>query len=289
MAQSKVFIGAWQRKKYIGAWQEQAAAVSEEIVPYPIYFFTQSYTYKFDAVASVLVGTPQSGHPAADAVDYDKSTYCEIAHANPEMKFDLGAAYEIDSIWFKSDNIATYTVYHSDNGTSWTQADDTTTGNADGINYSFAFTAATKRYWRILVNSKTAGGSNVKFYEVMLMKQRLVLNTLPAMPARVEMPSHDRIGGAYQLGDGQMTSFAGDRIFDDIEMTFDRLDITARGNLYTLFSTPVIRPLLTIWADWENYPEKMLRVIWGDKSFPLVYQDGWRGAGFAGRLLFEEY
>ena len=254
-----------------------------------VVFLSESYTYKPDAVASTP-GTSFGTNTPGKAVDYDKdSTYWETTDAAPSIKIDLGVAYEVDSLWFKSYNVSKYRLYYSSDDIAYFAAFAEQDGNANGVDFLFSFTAQTKRYWRLDITQETAPGENTLIYEIMLMEHRLTLNhTDESLPSRADVVQNDRIGGNYQLSDGSATSYAGQRIFVDIVMEFDYTPKANRDNLYDLFLNPYIRPPLTIYPN-DEYPEGIFAVIWKSTIFNLVYTIGYKGSGFSGRLEFLEH
>lgn len=253
-----------------------------------VVFFSESYSYKPDAVASTA-GTSVGANTPDKAVDYDKATFWETTDAAPSIKIDLGAAYEIDSLWFKSDNVSKYRLYYSADDIAYFAAFAEQDGNANGINSVFSFTAQTKRYWRLDITQETVVGTNTLIYDIMLMEHRLTLqNSDQSLPAKIDIRPNDRIGGSYQLADGAAASFSGQTIFADITMDFEYTPKANRDNLYNLFSSPAIRPLLTIYPD-DEYPEGIYRVIWKSTLFDFVYSISYKGSGFSGQIAFLEY
>ena len=227
-------------------------------------------------------------HTPDYAIDNDQMTYWETTDASPQLKVDLGVAQAVDSIWFKSANVAKYRLYYSTDDILYTAAHAEQDGNANGYNFDFEFTPQTARYWRLDITQELVGGNNTLIYEVLLMEHRLTLDDDDSWPSRVEVIPTDRIGGSYVLADGSITSFAGDRARVDIEMFFEYTPFANRNNLYDLYSTPTLRPTLTIFPD-DNYPQGIYQVIWQNIDFPLVYQISYKGAGFGGSLKFQEW
>lgn len=254
-----------------------------------IYFFTHNYAYDADAVASTP-GSSVGGHTPDQAIDNHQATYWETIDAAPQLKIDMGAAQTIDSLWFKSANVAKYRLYYSTDGITYTAAHAEQDGNANGYNWHFSFTpgGTLARYWRLDITQELVGGNNTLIYEILLMQHRLTLDDDDSWPSRVEVIPTDRAGGSYALADGSVTSFVGDRARVDIEMTFEYTPLAERDNLYTLYSTPTLRPTLTIFPD-DNYQQGIYQVIWQSIDFPLVYQMGYKGSGFGGMLKFQEW
>lgn len=257
-----------------------------------IYFFTESYTYKVSAVATSSGGNDIAGHLPNDGIDYDVDSYWENDAALPILKIDLGAAYTVDSLWFKHANIDTYTLYYSTDDIVYNAIADGTTGSGESAKWLFTFTAQTAQYWRFNVTAKVGGG-NTKVYEILLMEQRLAIDDELNVPAMVNIIPEDKAGGGYQMADGSYSTYAGERSFVGISMKFQYTPKANRDNLHNLFSydaagNPVLRSLLVIFPD-DEYPEKIYRVLWKSTKFPLVYQIGYKGSGFGGTLDFQEY
>ncbi len=257
-----------------------------------LYFFSESYTHKPDAVATSSGGSDVTGHPPSHAIDYDMNTYWENDAALPVLKIDLGAAYTIDSVWLKHDNISTYTLYYSTDDTSYYAVSGGTAGSGGAARWLFAFTQQTARYWRLNVTAKVGGG-NAKVYDVLLMERRLAVTDMQNMPADIRVVPNDRAGGGYQMADGSFTTYSGERAYVDMEIEYQYTPKSNRDSLYALFSTCAngnydIRSPLVIFPDQE-YPEEIYRVLWGDARFPLTYQIGYKGSGFGGVLKFQEY
>ena len=253
-----------------------------------VVFLSESYSYKPDAVASTA-GTSVGANTPDLAIDYDKATYWETTDAAPSIKIDLGAAYEMDSLWFKSSNVAKYRLFYSADDIAYFAAFAEQDGNASGYNYQFSFSAQTKRYWRLDITQEVVVGTNTLIHEVMLMEHRLTLqNSDQSLPAKIDVRPNDRIGGNYQLADGAATSFSGQTIFADITMDFEYTPKANHDNLYALFSSPAIRPPLTIYPD-DEYPEGIYRVIWKSTLFDFVYSIAYKRSGFSGAITFLEY
>ncbi|MHC4395659.1 MAG: discoidin domain-containing protein [Planctomycetota bacterium] len=253
-----------------------------------VYFFSESYTYKPDVVLSTTSITVGS-NVKENTIDYDKESYWETTDPFLYLEIDLGAVFTIDSLWFKSYNVAEYRLYYSDDGIVYTPAFSALSGNANGINLFVSFAARTKRYWRFNVTQETTPAENTLIYEIMLLEHRLTLQTSDqSLPAKINVRPNDRRGGSYQLTDGAATSFAGQTIFVDIALDFEYTPKANRDNLYNLFSNPYIRPPLTIYPD-DEYPEGIYRVIWKSTLFDFIYSSSYKGSGFSGQIAVEEY
>lgn len=258
-----------------------------------IRFFTESYTYKSAAVAdSGGIGNDIAGHPCADAFDYDKDSYWENDAAAPQFDIDLGAAYEIDSMFLWHFNIDTYTLYYSTDDIVYNAIVDGTDADYPGLLYKMSFTSQTARYWRVIVSAK-AGPGNIKFYEFMLMNHELVLGAGGAaveLPRMMDVIVSDKSGGSYSMADGSLSSYSGEKLFVNVDMHFTFLPKTQRDSLYALFTvSDVIRPPLVIYPDETEYPDNVYRVLWVDEDFPLKYQVSLKMSGFRGTLKFQEY
>lgn len=253
-----------------------------------IYFFTESYTYKPDVSVSDAGGSTIAGREEEFAVDYDQASWWENDGATPDLIIDLGAAYLIDSLWFLQYNISSFTLWHSDDGAIWTEVVDAgKTDAGNDVYFYFAFTEQTKRYWKISVAGKDSGGENVKIFEVMLMYQRLVLDD-EAAPKIPMVTRKDRTGGSYTMVDGSEQSYSGDYAFADIRMEWEFLAEAEHNSLYLIYSSPMIRPALTI-LPREDFPEQIFRCVWGSTDFDFQYTIAYGGAGFSGTLEWREY
>ena len=252
------------------------------------YFFSESYTYKHNASASVTGGTPVAGHPASDAIDYDKASYCETDGDTPSLIIDLGASRTIDSLWLKHSNISTFALYHSANGSDWTvcSGGDGIVDKGSGIFWYFAFTEQTKRYWKIAVTAKVGAG-NVLFYEAMLMESKLLLEDEVDLPSKVKVDKLDTIGGSYIMADGGPVSYSGQKAYASITVMFEYTPQANKDAAEALFESP-LRQALSILPD-DEYPERIFRVIWNDTEFNLNSSIGYTGSGFSGDLEFQEY
>lgn len=252
-----------------------------------IYLLTRNYAYDDVSVASTP-GTSVGANTPDLAIDRDHDTYWETVDALPQLVIDLGSAITIDSLWFKhSANVVQYRVYHSPDDIVYTAVDVAQAAEADGYTPYFEFTPATRRYWRIDVTSKTAG--NTLIYEALLMEHRLTLTGDTSLPAQVHRKPTDRIGGSYPLANGTVTSYAGSKVYQEVSMQFSNTPQANRDNLYGLFSTPTIRPALTIYPEHAEYPGEILQVVWKSIEFGLVYVASYKGEGFSGTLEFSEY
>jgi len=254
-----------------------------------IYFFTESYTYEDDVSITSDNGNDIAGHLPALVNDYDKDTYWENDGALPDLIIDLGVIQDIDSLWFKHDNIDTFELYYSDTGLAldWTlQADTNRSAESSSIFWQFDFTLRSKRYWKISVTAKLGGG-NIKIYELMLMEQRLELTDETA-PVMAVMTPQDVMGGSYEMADGSTKSYSGDVVHANIKMSFVYASEADRNNLYDLYSTPRLRPALVILPD-DDFPENIFRCIWVSENFPFKHTIPYKGSGFSGDLEWQEY
>jgi hypothetical protein len=251
------------------------------------YFFTRSYTYESGVIATSLVGATPAAHPASHALDYNKDSYWENDHASAELKIDLGVARTIDSLWMKHYNIDLFSLYHSPDGTNWTQVNDGTAGELTGYDWLFSFTAQTKRYWKIIITQRLIA-ANIRIYEVMLMQLRLNMTAEANLPSDVTVTPIDRKGGSYGMASGSAASFGGQFIKADIELVWDSTPSANYENLYLLYSTPVIRPNMTL-IPTEARMYQIYRVLWKDKDFPFKQPIPYTDSGYSGTLRFMEY
>lgn len=252
-----------------------------------IYFFTSPYNYESNVTMSSAGGTDDIAHPPEKAIDSDKLTYWENDGANPDLIINLGSSRDIDSLWFKHYNIDTFNLYYSDDGAIWDlQATTNRVAKGTDIFWQFDFTLRTKQYWKISVTAKLGGG-NVKIYELMLMKQRLTLGDDEA-PAMVTMAPQDMIGGSYEMADGSTKSYSGNFVHTNIKMEFKYAIDAVRDNLCNLYSTPLVRPPITILPD-DDYAENIYRCIWKSTDFPFRYTIPYKGSGWTGNLEWQEY
>ena len=258
-----------------------------------VYLFSESYTYKPDAVATSSGGNDIAGHLPADSIDYDMNSYWENDAALPVLKIDLGAAtYAIDSLWFKHSNIDTYTLEHSPDDIVYTAVADGDAGSGGSSQWLTEFTEQTKRYWKLSVTAKVGGG-NTYIYDIMLMKMRLAITDPDNMPAMITVVPGDRSGGSYELANGALTSYSGEKTHVGIDLSFTYTPKANRDNLLALYNTDAdgnanLRSSLVIFPDSE-YPDDIYRVLWSDTNFPLTYQIGYKLSGWKGTLKFQEY
>lgn len=256
-----------------------------------VVFLSESYTYKPDAEASTD-GTSVDDNTPDLATDYDKdTTFWETTDVAPSIKIDLGAAYEIDSLWFKSENVSKYQLYYSEDDISYFAAFDEQDGNADGVDFLFSFTAQTEQYWRLDITEEIVVGTNTLIYEIMLMEHRLTLNHIDeSLPSMVSVhPTDDRIGGGYILADGSATTYSATKEYVDIKLDFEYTPKANRDAIYELFSLPTLRPPLTIYPIPDEYPEWIYRVVWGNTKFPFSHTIPYRGSGWSGQVEFKSY
>ena len=252
-----------------------------------IYFFTRSYTYDTDAVASTS-GTSVGVNLPALAIDKDQSTYWETTDAAPALKIDLSEAQTIDSLWFKSSNVSKYRLYYSTDDIVYNAA-FAEQNSLNGVDYQIELTPRTARYWRLDVTEEDVVGTNTIIYEVLLMEHRLTLDGYDSHPSKLNIMQRDRIGGAYNLADGSATSYSGEKAYTELEFTFSFTPQANRDNLYDLYSTPTLRPSMTIYPEPDAYSSGIYQVVWADTDFNLVYAIGYTGSGFNGNLRFSEY
>ena len=259
-----------------------------------IRFFSECYTYKPGVTADNNgVGNDTVGHPPKDAFDYDRESYWENDAPAPQFDIDLGAAYSIDSFFIWHFNIDLYTLYYSFNGIAYFGVADGTDEDYPGMKYKMQFTPQEARYWRVIVTAK-AGAGDIKFYELMLMHHERVLGAGGAtseLPAMMDVIHSDKAGGSYEMADGSLSSYSGERVFVNIDIRFAYLPKTQRTSLHSLFlgAEGTFRPPLVIYPDETEFPDDLYRVLWVDKNFPLKYQVGYKLSGWKGTLRFQEY
>ncbi len=250
-----------------------------------VYFFSKSWTYESNVSASSSGGTDV--YSPSEAIDYDMLSYWENDGATPSLIVDLGTTRAIDSLFLKEANITTFKLYHSPNGTDWTEVTDgTKTEKESDIWWWLEFTEVTKRYWKVEVTTKGAG--NVKVYELMLMEMRLALTDTEDLPSMVVISPKDTIGGSYGLVDGSVTSYAGTKTYADISIEFQNIPSDAYDNLYELFTTPSLRYPLVVIPD-DDKPSYIYRCIWADEDFNLKYNQALKLSGFDGSINLTEY
>lgn len=245
-------------------------------------FFSKPYTYESGVSVSSTGGSTVSGHPETDAIDNDKSSYWENDGATPSFIVDLGVARTIDCLYMKSSQILTFALYHSDNGSSWTQVTDGDLSEEEtGIFWLFDFTEVSKRYWKVEVLTKDSG--NVRIYELMLFEGKFTLADDVGI-----VKFKDTIGVSYLMADGASQTASGLRLYAHTALRLQNISKSDRDNLFTLFSLPTPRYPLAILPD-DNYPEGVYRVTWGIEDFPLEYSNQYTGSGFSGTFEFREY
>jgi len=251
------------------------------------YIFLDAYSYLSDAAASTP-GTSVSTNTPDKANDYLWNTYWETSDGAPQLKIDLVAAYEVDSLWFQhSTNVNEYRLYHSDDDAVYTAVDVAQVADVAGYTY-YDFTGATHRYWRLDITNKDAG--NVTITECMLMLHQLTLSaTDDSQPSRIDMNVEDRGGASYFLADGTAISYTGstERGKATLTLSFVQTPEANRNSLKDSYEGPPIRLPLVIYPDTE-FPSEIFRVIWQTPMFPLRYTQSFKGAGFSGELKFSE-
>ena len=253
-----------------------------------VFIFTRPYTYDSGVVATAVGGTTDPDHPESHAIDHNDNTYWENDAVAPQFDIDLGAAHTIDSFYIRHFNIDLYTLYWSTDDITYTSVSFGTAGSGGTSKWLLEFITKTARYWRIIVTAKVGGG-DTKFFEVMLMEHRLSLDDDDSYPAMVDVQDSDRSGGSYELANGAYTTYAGEELFADIEIAFDKITQATRDSLYSLFTTPDFRPPLIIFPAHAEYPDEIFRVLWEDVTFPLTYDKSLKLTGFSGVFRFKEY
>ncbi len=252
-----------------------------------VYFFNKSWTYERAVVASSSGGTDV--YSPSKAIDYNRLTWWESDGATPSLIIDLLTPRTIDSLFLHEDMITTFKLYHSANGSDWTEVTDIgLTEKQAGIWWWFGFTEVSKRYWKISVTAK--GMSNVKVYELMLMELKLTLGASDELelPEMIISTPTDKIGGSYPLVDGSTTSYAGSKDYAEITIEFKNVSATVRDNLYSLYTTPTLRYPLVILPD-DDSPSYIYRCVWQDTGFNFGYSQSLKLSGFDGTLKFMEY
>ena len=248
------------------------------------YFFTESYTYREDVIATSSGGTDIQ--PPASAIDYDQATYWESDGATPSFIIDLGVARQIDSLFLLESMITTFKLYYSHNNTNWTEVTDgTKTEISADVWWWFSFTSVSRRYWKIEVLTKGVGNVRIKEFMLFVMKVHLAENDGVGM---VNVVPDDPIGGSYLMSNGTTQSFAGSKEYQTIDFSFNYTTLTIKNLLYALYNTPTLRNPVVIIPD-EDEPSKIYRCIWNMTKFEFVYQTSMRLAGYSGSLSFTEY
>jgi hypothetical protein len=242
------------------------------------YLFTRNYVQDDGVVASTPGSSVGTNTPDL-AIDYDRSTGWETVDALPQLKIDLGAAYLIDSVWFRGANVANWRLYYSTDDISYSAAHANQTGNSDGYNRDVGFTAQSARYWRLDVTTEVSAGVNSIIYEIMLME--LEITYLDGQAIGNFTPSfNDRGGGTYDLANGGMKTFSGMTGIKqayNVELTFVPQSV-ADDHRDLIDNSGNARPIVSAMLEPDNF-NRTFEMIFEPIAFEYPFETQYEGAG----------
>jgi len=257
-----------------------------------IYFLTRSYSYDDDVVASTP-GTSEGTNLPANAVDEKEASYWETADSVPaRLAIDLGAAREITGLWFKHSNVSKYELYRSSNGVDYTQVGAEQDAQSSAVGYWILVPSTTYRYYRLDITEKVGVG-NILIYELMLMNSLLTLDNDDLYPSQMVRRKVDRMGGTYELADGSITSYSGERHYEEVDLIYRNSPKSTRDALYSVFyeesnGSAIIRPKITLFLEADAFPGEIFQGVWENIDFPMTYTGSIIQAGFSGTFKFAE-
>lgn len=248
-------------------------------------FFTESHTYKLGANAT---GTGVGGNLAPNAIDYNRDTYWESAAAEPHLTIDLITAETIDSVWFYSENVSQWRLSHSDDNVVFTLAVSPQAVVDPAYNFRGAFTAATKRYWRLDVTQEVTPANNTKIYEVFLMSQHLDLGESDDLPADWRLTLGEINAGGYRLNSGNLAAYNGvsNRPKAQLDIDFEGHSDAVRSAIRSAWESQR-RTAWTVFPEPIRYPADCFQMICAsDFNLSYSYQSVLSGSRW--NMVFEE-
>ena len=217
--------------------------------------------------------------------DLDFTSFASDSDTDIEVTFDLGSSKNIDSFWFKSDNVSEYEISYGNNTSSLTLL-DTYNGNDDGINYLFDFTSQSARYWSLVVSSKIVSTNAVKFFEIMFMRQTFEIDDVNDFPNDIGFGTKIHGGNSYRLANGELVSYQGiTKPIPMINVEWQLVDLSLRNSLNFLWRTAV-QPTLLLLPETDK-PENIFLVRWKN-NFVNDYSGETIGMGFNVKAEFEQ-
>ena len=217
--------------------------------------------------------------------DLDATSFASDSDSDIEITFDLGSSKNIDSFWFKSDNVSEYEISYGNNASSLTLL-DTYNGNDDGINYLFDFTSQSARYWSLVVSRKTVSTNVVKFFEIMFMRQIFEIDDVDDFPSDIDFSTKIYGGNSYRLANGELVSYQGiTKPIPMINVEWQSVDLSLRNTLNLLWRTPV-QPTLLLLPETDR-PDNIFLVRWKN-NFVNEYFGETIGMGFNVKAEFEQ-
>ena len=217
--------------------------------------------------------------------DLDINSFASDSDTNIEVTFDLGSSKNIDSFWFKSDNVSEYEISYGNNISSLTTL-DIYDGNDDGINYLFDFTSQSARYWSLVVSSKIVATNAVKFFEIMFMRQTFEIDDVNDFPSDIDFGTKIHGGNSYTLSNGELVSYQGiTKPVPTINVDWKFIGLSLRNSLESIWKNP-IQPTLLLLPETDR-PGNMFLVRWTN-NFVNSYSGENLGMGFDVRAEFEQ-
>ena len=244
-----------------------------------MYFFSDNYIYEYGT--DVYGEQTVSGCPERFIKDGDKNTYWESEKTNPSLTINLAKEHTIDSLWIKTANVSSFSLYYYLSG--WQLVSGSPINKGNGVWFFFKFPEIIAKDWQI----RFVSTGNTRVYELFLMKSRLIQESDDNLPSKVDVTINDIASVEHILADGQTIVYSGRRAYAEISIEYQFTPRENRDALYLLYSLPYLRSVICVLPD-SDYPEGIYRCVWIDKSFPLIYSISYKGAGFSGVIRLRE-
>lgn len=254
-----------------------------------IYLFTASETYKDDVEAEI----GESGGTLSDApnvLDKDLSTFAQYDGADALLRITLPVAANIDSVWFKSDNIAEWSLYsRSTPSASRSRRLDGIDGNSHGTNWNVGFGERGHRVWEIEVDSRESNSQPVTFFDVILAKNLVEIDEDRDRPASYRPIRSDPGANSFRTYNQNLVTYEGQSAAGKYEavLEWNLVRKAFADTLESIWVGPPKKPILTVFVDPSDYPDQIWQMYWANE-FDFYFPGPSTQMGKNGTIQFRE-
>ena len=262
-----------------------------------IFMLGDSETYG----SNVLVTHVNAENTVQNSRDKDIETYTSFDSAWGRINFNFREEKSIRHFFMRCDNVDSYDLRVSSNGTNYSNVvagiDDNNNNieidnievDRDGLVYYFGFNSQIYQYWQLYFDRRD-NTRPARIYEVRLMNFALALESLEEQPSIYTRSVIDFNDTSYRLANGRLVTYEGTTESGKNRINFEWDYLQNLGlikRLKNLWSGPPQKPVLDVIPDTHNYPYDILRCRWNN-DFDFNYSGENRDEGFNISIEFME-